>query len=120
MVIVFKELLYHISQLGFAGQDKAVEAFAFYGLDERLNMPVIFGHPGWYQLCLAAGGFQDIGEFSEEERIAVMDDVLHCIQLPIEGIGLIAGDLRRPVGIRIAGDAAEPDFAGGNTPTYRL
>lgn len=64
MVIVFKELLYHISQLGFAGQDKAVEAFAFYGLDERLNMPVIFGHPGWDQLGLAAGGFQDIGEFS--------------------------------------------------------
>ena len=43
-----------------------------------------------------------------------MDDVLHSIQLPIEGIGLVAGDLRRPVRIRIAGDAAQPDFAGGD------
>ena len=42
MVIVFKELLDHISQLGFTGQDQVIEAFAFFGLDERLNMPVIF------------------------------------------------------------------------------
>jgi hypothetical protein len=28
MVIVFKELLYHISQLGFTGQDQVIEAFA--------------------------------------------------------------------------------------------
>ncbi len=42
-----------------------------------------------------------------------MDDVLHSIQLPIKGVGLVAGDLRRPVGIRIAGDATQPDFPGG-------
>ena len=42
-----------------------------------------------------------------------MDDVLHSIQLAIEGIGLVAGNLRGPVRIRITGDATEPDFAGG-------
>ena len=38
MVIVFEELPDHISQLGLAGQDQVIEAFAFYGLYERLNM----------------------------------------------------------------------------------
>ena len=113
MVIVFEELLYDIPQLGLAGQNQAVETFGFYGLDERFNIPVIFRHPGWYQLCLATGRFQDIGEFSEKQRVAVMDDVLHSIELPIEGIGLVAGNLRGPVRIRIAGDATQPDFPGG-------
>jgi len=76
--------------------------------------PLYSGDRGGDQLGLASCGFQDIGKFSEEERVAVMDDVLHSIQLPIEGIGLIAGNLRRPVRIRIAGDAAQPDFAGGD------
>ena len=38
-----------------------------------------------------------------------MDNVLHSIQLSIKGIGLVAGNLRGPVGVRLVVDAGGRD-----------
>lgn len=43
-----------------------------------------------------------------------MYEVLHSVELAVDGVGLVTGDLSHPVSIRVVGDAAAPDFPAGD------
>ena len=53
-------------------------------------------------------------ESSVEQTVSVMDQIFLAVQESVPHVAHVAGDLRRPVAIRIMYDAAEPDFTGAD------
>ena len=47
---------------------------------------------------------------SQRERVSVVDEVTEVEKLSAEAVGLVAGDLRHPLGIQIDGDTTAPHF----------
>ena len=90
-----------------------VEAFGLKGLDKGLDVTVGFGATRREALGLAADVREVVGEPCLEERVAIVDEVTEVEELSAEAVGLVAGDLRHPLGIRIDGNASAPHFPGG-------
>ena len=113
VVVVLKIFADNISQLLLARQDEVVEALALEAADEGLHVAVVLGRLGRDELGLATDGFQNVCELAREERVAVVDEVGHVRQSSVPHIALVVGDLRHPVAVGGAADAAAPDLAGG-------
>ena len=113
VVVIEQELAHDIAELLNRGDDEMVEAFGFEGLDEGLDVAVGFGATGRDALGLATDIREVVGESCLEERVSVVDEVTEVEKLSAEAVGLVAGDLRHPLGIRIDGDTTAPHFPGG-------
>lgn len=113
VVVVLKIFTDDIPKLLLAGKDEVVEALALEAADEGLHVAVVLGRLGWDEFGLATDGFQNVCELAREERVAVVDEVGHVRQSSVPHIALVAGDLRHPVAVGGAADAAAPDLAGG-------
>lgn len=114
VVVVLKIFADNISQLLLARQDEVVEALALEAADEGLHVAVVLGRLGRDELSPAADGFQNICELAREERVAVVDEGGHVLEPAVPHVALVAGDLRHPVAVGVAADAAAPDLARGN------
>ena len=113
VVVIEQELAHDIAELLNRGDDEMVEAFGLKGLDEGLDVAVGFGATGRYALGLATDIREVVGEPCLEERVSVVDEVTEVEKLSAEAVGLVTGDLRHPLGIRIDGNASAPHFPGG-------
>ena len=110
VVVIEQELAHDIAELLNRGDDEMVEAFGLKGLDEGLDVAVGFGATGRYALGLATDIREVVGEPCLEERVSVVDEVTEVEKLSAEAVGLVTGDLRHPLGIRIDGDTSAPHF----------
>ena len=110
VVIVKQELAHDIAELLNRGDDEMVEAFGLKGLDEGLNVTVGFWATGRDAFGLATDIREVVGEPCLEERVSVVDEVTEVEEFSAEAVGLVAGDLRHPLGIQIDGDTSTPHF----------
>ena len=110
VVVIEQKLAHDIAELLNRGDDEMVEAFGLKGLDEGLNVAVGFGATGRDTFGLATDIREVVGEPCLEERVSVVDEVTEVEKLSAEAVGLVTGDLRHPLGIRIDGDTTAPHF----------
>ena len=110
MVAIEQKLAHDIAELLNRGDDEMVEAFGFEGLDEGLNVTIGFWATGRNALGLAIDIREVVGEPCLKERVSVVDEVTEVEELSAEAVGLVTGDLRHPLGIRIDGDTTAPHF----------
>ena len=113
MVVVLQILPDDVPQLLLAGQDEVVEALALEASDEGLHVAVVLGRLRRDELGFATDRLEDVRELASEERVAVVDEVGHVRQPSVPHVALVAGDLRHPLAVGVAADAAAPDLACG-------
>lgn len=113
MVVIFKVLVYDVAELLDARQYEVVEALVLYGLYERLHVAVQFGRPRRQFLYPASRPVDELVEAPLEERVVVVDEIFHPVKPPVESIGLVPGNLRHPVPVRLRRDAPAPDLPRG-------
>lgn len=114
VVVVFKVFIDDVAELLDARQYEVVEALVLYGLYERLHIAVQLGRPWRQFLYPATRPVDDLGEAPLEQRVVVVDEVLHPIEPSVEGVGLVPGYLRHPVPVRLGADSPAPDLPRGD------
>lgn len=77
------------------------------------HVAVVLGRLRRDELGFATDRLEDVRELASEERVAVVDEVGHVRQPSIPHVALVAGDLRHPLAVGVAADAAAPDLACG-------
>ena len=110
MIVIFQILADDIAELLDACQYEVVEAFGLYRLYERLHETVQFRGTRWQPFYPAAGPLDVLVEASLEKRIVVVYEVFHALQPAVNRVGLVPGNLRHPVAVRVGSDAAAPDL----------
>jgi hypothetical protein len=110
-MIVVHELAEDAAQMTLAEGDDVPEALVLDGANKSLGVGVQVRAVGGQAQEAHARGRENAPEVRGIERIAVDDPVTEARPRAVRGVGQVAGDLRHPRAVRLAGDASDVNAA---------